>query len=182
MLTKFGCKVVLDAGCGDGILGKFKPNGTTVYGIDIDKEKIKIAKRYEIAKEGDIQNLPYESSFFDAVVCFHVIEHVENPQQAIDEFERVLKPNGILVIETPTPWSPNAWNDPTHLRAYTKEDILLLIINRFDVIETKYTGRGIPLLGVLRLYKISSTIGDFLADRFGIRKNHVFVVCRKVFA
>lgn len=53
-------------------------------------------------KQGDLSKaLPYENETFDFATCVEGIEHIENPQQAIREFARVLKPNGQLIITTP---------------------------------------------------------------------------------
>src|SRR5258707_310877 len=38
---------------------------------------------------------------FDAIVCSHVIEHVSNPIAAMQEFERILRPDGRLVLVVP---------------------------------------------------------------------------------
>jgi SAM-dependent methyltransferase len=46
-------------------------------------------------------HLPYEDSFFDAVICIDGIEHLERPFDFIQECYRVLKPAGILIISTP---------------------------------------------------------------------------------
>lgn len=45
--------------------------------------------------------LPYESSFFDAVVCIDGIEHLERPFDFIQECHRVIKSGGILIVSTP---------------------------------------------------------------------------------
>src|SRR5262249_16403167 len=45
--------------------------------------------------------LPYADSQFDYVVCLEGLEHIENPHQAIREFERILVPNGQLVVSVP---------------------------------------------------------------------------------
>lgn len=49
----------------------------------------------------DSQNLPFPDSFFDAIVCVEVIEHLFDPIHALAEMNRGLKPNGILILSTP---------------------------------------------------------------------------------
>lgn len=49
---------------------------------------------------GDAFGLPFADASFDAVVCVRVIHHFRDPRPAIDELARVLRPGGVLVLET----------------------------------------------------------------------------------
>lgn len=50
---------------------------------------------------GDIHNLPFENDSVDAILCIAVLEHVEEPQQAMREIFRVLKSGGYCYIYVP---------------------------------------------------------------------------------
>lgn len=50
---------------------------------------------------GDIHKLPLEDNSVDAIICFAVLEHVEEPQKAVKEIYRVLKPGGFCMIYVP---------------------------------------------------------------------------------
>jgi len=63
--------------------------------IDMDAEVLDV--NYP---EIDIQNLPYSDDMFDLVISDQVLEHLENPQKAIDESYRVLKKDGIAIHTT----------------------------------------------------------------------------------
>jgi len=106
---KNGVKRVLDLGCGSGrhvvYLAK---HGFEVYGIDIAKSGIKIAKNW-LKKEGlkanlkvgDIyKKLPYKDNFFDAIISIRVLYHgrIEWIRRCIKEMKRVLKPNGFIFV------------------------------------------------------------------------------------
>ncbi|MFN2454282.1 MAG: class I SAM-dependent methyltransferase [Pyrinomonadaceae bacterium] len=53
-------------------------------------------------RRGDLSaSLPYEDAEFDHVACLEGLEHIENPQQAIREFRRVLRTGGHLVVSIP---------------------------------------------------------------------------------
>ncbi len=49
----------------------------------------------------DITNIPIENDFFEFIICYHILEHIIDDQKAIKELYRVLKPNGIILVQTP---------------------------------------------------------------------------------
>jgi len=83
---------ILDFGCGQGIFVKIAQKfGYQAFGYDIDP---KAAADFYSLKE-----IP--NHFFDAVVCFDVVEHVDNPQKILKNIRQKLKPNGLLFLTTP---------------------------------------------------------------------------------
>lgn len=101
---------VLDIGCGTGFLtlGLAKAVGKNgkVIGIDISEEMMKKAEenlfRAGVSniefKVGDAENIPLEDNSMDTVVGNMVLHHCPNPENAVKEMARVLKPNGRLVL------------------------------------------------------------------------------------
>lgn len=49
----------------------------------------------------DITNIEAESESFSLIICYHVLEHIEADQKAMDELFRVLQPGGQLIVQTP---------------------------------------------------------------------------------
>src|SRR5690606_28061703 len=49
----------------------------------------------------DITDIPLENDYFDVIICYHILEHIEDDKKAMKELFRVLKPNGSCVIQTP---------------------------------------------------------------------------------
>lgn len=62
--------------------------------------------------------LPIESDSIDEFLLSHVIEHIRNPLPLMQELWRVAKPEARMVIRVPHGGSDDAWEDPTHVRAY----------------------------------------------------------------
>ncbi len=94
---------VLDAGCGIGFwLEQFGERGfSNCTGIDVSSSALKLARqRMEYlnlpyhCREGNIESLPFDDATFDHVNCQGVIHHISQPEAALSEIWRVLKPSG----------------------------------------------------------------------------------------
>ena len=60
----------------------------------------------------DITAIPAPDASFDAILCSEVLEHVPEPTHALDEFARLLKPKGVLILTAP--FSSNVHMAPYH--------------------------------------------------------------------
>jgi SAM-dependent methyltransferase len=49
----------------------------------------------------DLTNLTFSDSYFDAILCYHVLEHIEDDRKAMLELFRILKPGGWAILQTP---------------------------------------------------------------------------------
>ena len=93
---------ILDVACGSGdMIEVWKKYTSNIIGLDPSKGMLKIAKKRfpEIEfYQGYAQNLPFNDETFDVLSISFGIRNVVEIQKAIDEFSRVLKRNGILLI------------------------------------------------------------------------------------
>lgn len=94
-------KVVLDIPCGDGRAShEFIKRGAEVKAVDMFPHFMKLEEiEAEYADLTEI--LPIESSSVDYIICQEGIEHVPNQLKLLEEFNRVLKIGGTLLITTP---------------------------------------------------------------------------------
>jgi ubiquinone/menaquinone biosynthesis C-methylase UbiE len=92
---------LLDAPAGTGALAsRLKKMGFSVSCCDINPSLFSV-QDIEI-KKGDLnQSLLYPSGSFDFITCIEGLEHLENPFNAIREFNRILKPGGKLFLSLP---------------------------------------------------------------------------------
>jgi len=100
-------KKILEIGCGNGVGSKyilklFKPK--EFISTDLDERLVEIAKmknkgaktKFEV---GNATNLRFLNNEFDAVVGLSVIHHIPNWKDCIDELQRIIKPDGLLIIK-----------------------------------------------------------------------------------
>jgi ubiquinone/menaquinone biosynthesis C-methylase UbiE len=142
---------VLDAGCGTGFLAfELAGRGHRVVGVDFAPGMIEEARRKAAAQpasvrfeEGDVEQLPFAEGSFDLVVSRHVLWTLPHPDAAIDEWIRVLRPRGRLVVidsrldaVAVTPAADNARSSPEYaaigdqlpfLGGRSQEDIAALL-------------------------------------------------------
>jgi SAM-dependent methyltransferase len=107
---------VLDIGCSEGMMLLYcRRNGTQAafYGMDILQERLNMAlqRGYQSVSLQDIRNypFPYPDHFFDVVICSHILEHLEHPENVLQELDRIMKSGGLLVAGIPVGLFPGIW-------------------------------------------------------------------------
>ncbi|WP_051302885.1 class I SAM-dependent methyltransferase [Psychromonas aquimarina] len=137
----------LDIGCGRGEwLELLKDNGISAQGIDLDSGMLDACLELglDVIQDNGIQYLKEQNDNSIAIVsAFHVVEHIsfDDLQVLVEESLRVLKPGGILILETPNPENIKVatekfYLDPTHIKSIPSE--LLSFISEFHgFIRTK---------------------------------------------
>ena len=103
---------LLEVGCGRGIAlpplaSLLMPS--RLVGIDIDRALLDLANARLAEREveaslqiADVREMPFSDHSFDAVIDFGTCHHISNPEQALREIVRVLRPGGFFVAETVT--------------------------------------------------------------------------------
>lgn len=94
---------LLDVGCGNGtFLSMAKSAGWQVVGFDIDPEAVRVARERGLdVRVGNFAAISEPDAAFDVITLSHVIEHVEAPRKLLVECRRLLRPGGLLWLETP---------------------------------------------------------------------------------
>ena len=125
-------KKILEAGCGTGSLFKFLlQENFDVTGIDYSEKLLDKAREKNLpvklfqADLTDKDSLKKYQGSFDSVVSSEVLEHIENDSKVLEVIFSILKPNGVLVLDTP---AFNFLYSPLdkkigHYRRYTKKSL-----------------------------------------------------------
>lgn len=182
---KPGAKI-MELGCGAGQfireIKAMRPD-FVCYGSDISEHAINLAKQasdgvnYDLSAE---KRLPYEDSYFDAVLILDVLEHVQDPVAIISEVRRTLKNGGIFYAFVPCEGDVfSLWNllrklhigtDLTqqyagHINHFSRKELINLVCSGgFNISRIRYSEQVLgQFLGVAAFFSM---------DRFA-KKNHV---------
>ncbi len=95
---------ILDAGCAEGFVSqrllKEWPN-TLVAGADVDIDALVRGRNLHpttLFASGDVTLLPFRDKSFDLVICTEVLEHLQNPAEALSELQRVTRHYCLLSV------------------------------------------------------------------------------------
>jgi len=130
----------LDAGCGTGFLSfELAARGHRVTGVDFAPAMLTEARRKAAERavsvrfeEADAEHLPFPDASFDLAISRHLLWTLPHPEAAIDEWIRVLRPGGRLVVADGQ-FDPNFLVEPSQ-NARTSDEYAAI-------------GDGLPFLG-----------------------------------
>jgi SAM-dependent methyltransferase len=159
ILARLAVTVALDAGTGTGRYArKLARRGVKVSALDRCSEMLDVAKQYAQDEglrvgfqRGSLDTLPFKSNHFELVVCGLVLCHIPNLIQAADEFFRVTRDGGYLLV---TDFHPDAVAAGWRTEFAQQEAIYVLPNTRHsrdDYLEAVEMA-GFTLLDMIELY------------------------------
>lgn len=136
---------VLEIGFGEGYGAHLVSKKVeSVIGLDVFQEAVDYAnEKYGSSnctfQKYDGDKLPFESNFFDRIITYQVIEHIEDDERFLGEIHRVLKVGGKVFLTTPNRIhrlkpGQKPWN-PFHVREYSPEQLETLLGKIFSEAE-----------------------------------------------
>jgi SAM-dependent methyltransferase len=194
---------LLDVGCATGILLELaRLRGWEVQGVDISEYATDIAREYYALDivTGELADAAFPDEQFDVVVMDDLVEHVADPSALVAESRRVLKPSGLLTLNTPNRaglWHLLMGRRWFHYRQtehtyFFSPRVITELLNRhgFDVLNIHSSSKIIDLnyaFGRLRYYNmalsnlLTRTVGQLLiaSVTFPIRVGEMAVFARK---
>lgn len=166
VVRPLGVRTVLDAGCGEGYLARHLLDhlpGIELTGVDVSGSAVATAR--ERCPEGNfqaatIQSLRDMGRSFDLVICSEVLEHLENPAEALDVLASLAAPNTLLTV----PWEPwfqlanlargkylsTLGNHPEHIQRWTKRGFARLVGSHFEAHRVEVHFPWTLFLGTVR--------------------------------
>jgi len=180
----FGSHPVLDLGCAMGAyLRQFAPGSV---GVDISRPNLEHCRGLVLqVTAADLNSkLPFASESFPAILCSHVLEHVDAPIDLLRECHRILPPGGTLVLGLPIETSilnrlrgqRYFYHHPGHLYSFSLENIdVLLKKTGYDIVRFYFEPRIVrfqPWLSVMQRLPSSAMYPLALAYWVVARKTH----------
>ena len=187
---------LLDVGCGDGTsLDWLRRMGWDAKGCEIDAAAVKAARRrgFDVV-QGTAADFADET--FDAVTSSHVLEHVHDPKDFLEQCRRILRPGGQVVAVTPNTRSPllerygRNWvqlDPPRHLVLFNEDNLRRLAESvGFSKVEIRRTARGVlwshtasTLLEREGRYDWTSSAGLALRFQAAMKQRHISRAVRR---
>ena len=162
--NKFKRNVILEIGCSSGnLINEIKSSSNNYYiGSDVLKKSVrKIAEKYENTPFVifDILKNPFPENFCNTVIMLNVLEHIGNDVEALNEANKLLCDNGLLILEVPAGKFLYDEYDKQllHFRRYKMLDLIKKIENAGFVIEGK-THLGFFIFPIFILVKLFNKI------------------------
>lgn len=182
---------LLDVGCGNGtFLMSMRDHGWRSFGTEIAPSEHLRENVKEFIYKGDFKDGNFKENSFDIVTMWHSLEHVKDPLGYFMEARRVLKPNGILLVEIPNfrSWQSKIFKKnwfhldvPRHLLHFSPKSIEILFNKAgFTNIVVKNSSLIYSFFGCLQsiLNSVSNRKNlffDFLNNKislYGIYRDH----------
>lgn len=154
---------LLDIGAATGsFISAAKNRGWDVAGVEISEYAAEQGRKKGLdIKAGIVENCKFEQNSFDVITMWDVFEHLPDPDKTISYVGNLLKPNGLLVLNSPNAGSTYArlmgkhWAliiPPEHLHLFNKKNAKVLLDKcGFSVVATDCIGKKFKLAYVFQI-------------------------------
>ena len=172
-LDRSSSKQNLDVACGTGRFLHYAG-----YGVDISEQMIREAKAKHPdteLRQGDIESLPFEAGFFNNVLSFHLMMHldIDTLKKGLTEVHRVLKKGGYFIFDIPSGrrrqlrrQTGESWHGAFSI---SKAELLQIIRGQWQLVDFHgiafFPVHRIPVFLRSRLVKADSLFGQQSVER-----------------
>jgi len=155
-----GQERVLDAGCGTGHTAlAFAPHVAQVIAVDLTRGMLDQGEQLALERSltnvefrlGDVEKLPFADHHFDIIVSRYSAHHWPHPDAALQEFQRVLKPGGYIILDDIVSFDDfvcdtylqavEVLRDPSHVRDHTAAQWIAMLESA-GFVDTQVIYRG----------------------------------------
>ncbi|MBA4137399.1 MAG: hypothetical protein C0518_08810 [Opitutus sp.] len=126
-----------------------------------------VEERTNIHIFSPLHSIPRPDATFDTILCIGVLEHVENPEEIVPEFFRVLKPGGLVVASVP--FLQPEHMSPTDFQRYTR-----------DGLDRLFRHHGFEIVEVKSIFTVYHTLHWIVHEWLALRRTLLFRMLRYV--
>lgn len=168
---------ILEIGCGTGEIAQSLNEFGKIYVNDISATALDYCKQKGIENviEGDISimNLTEYENYFDIVLALDVLEHIQDDEETIRKIYKLLKPNGLFIINVPAYKFLWSGHDEAlqHKRRYTSYEITQKLKDaKFKIInKSHFVFFAFPVIATVKF------LSNFLARRSLPRTSYIIL-------
>ena len=156
---------ILDSGCGTGwSLLRFKKLGWECVGVEPSEAAARFGRKYYglDIRNGTVHTEKFPDKYFDYIRSNHSLEHDPEPGATLQQFRRILRKDGRVLIgvpnidSAPAHWFGKYWwylGAPVHTYSFSRKHLTALVERHGFVVESvRYTGNYGGLIGSLQIY------------------------------
>ena len=145
---------ILDVGCGSSKIIQSLPGAV---GLDLLSRKLRYLRSlHPQLVQADVSALPFVDGAFDTVICSQVLDRISQPDQAVEQMVRVLKPGGSLILGIPDygtlVWRliypfykrliPDGYPGPKKPKLKRQDALALFERHGLELVRETYVGQG----------------------------------------
>lgn len=176
-VEQYAGKRVLDFGCATGsYCVELNKNGFECFGVDVNENYVNIARKKGVNAYIIKERLPFDDDCFDTVIMLELLEHLENPETALTEAQRVARKNILITVPDCSALELlrtsgliyEHFLELDHLNFFTKKSIENLLSKKFEKFKVeqnepiflwkaelpRWASKLLALLYKLKLFKI----------------------------
>ncbi len=152
---------MLDVGCGIKPYQKLFNKVEEYVGMEFNSDELREKSKADFFYDG--KSFPFQDNSFDSIICTEVLEHIFNPDEFLSEINRVLKPNGKILLTTPFVWYEHS--EPYDYGRYSSFGLSsILNKHKFQILKQE------KLVGEVRA--IAQLISGYIYHKISIIKNY----------
>jgi len=128
----------------------------------------------------DITDIKYPDNSFDAIICAHVLNHVDDDAKAMSELYRVMRPNGWIIVQTPVDYNrEHTFEDATvkteteRKKIFGQQD-LARIYGKDFLSRLQHAGFQVEVV------RYCEKLGTEVAQRMGLLQDDELFFCTKL--
>lgn len=128
----------------------------------------------------DLASTSIRSEIFDAIICIHILEHIEDDRVAMKELYRVLKPGGWAVVSVPVRWDQKTYENPNVISPEERElafgETTHVRLYGYDVIDR------LEECGFRVHVDLGRNINQQTREKYGLRDDEDIFYCTKAYS